>query len=198
VPRVHEPALPDKVLAVHQSLTRAKIAHAFGGALALAYYAEPRATIDIDINVFVVPAAHTAVEQALVPLGIDVLDRALVERDGQCRTWWGGTPIDLFFANDDIHEAMRRATRTLPFGEHRIPVLAPEHLVICKVAFDRPKDWLDIEQVLVCVEDLDLHEIRTSLDRILGAEDPRGERFDQAVAAVLDGEATANRLKRGA
>ena len=27
--------------------------HAFGGALALAYYAEPAATIDIDLNVFV-------------------------------------------------------------------------------------------------------------------------------------------------
>jgi hypothetical protein len=185
---VSEPALPDKVLALHVNLTRARIAHAFGGALALAYYAEPRATIDVDVNLFVAPPAYATVEDALRPIGVQPLDPVLTERDGQCRTWWGSTPIDLFFAYDEIHEAMRRATRNLPFGEDRLPVLAPEHLAICKVIFDRPKDWLDIEQILVCVEDLDLDEIRASLDRIVGPTDPRRERFDQTVAAVLDGE----------
>lgn len=51
--------------------------------------------------------------------------------------------------------------------------------------FDRPKDWLDIEQVLVCVEDLDIAEIRTWLQRIVGAEDPRSQRFDQNVDTLL-------------
>ncbi len=185
-----EPSLPEQILAVHDSLARARIAHAFGGALALAYYAEPRATIDIDINVFVAPAAYATVENALTPLGVQALDSAAAERDGQCRTWWGRTPIDIFFAYDDIHQAMRRALRTLPFGEDRLPVLAPEHLVLCKVVFDRPKDWLDIEQVLVCVEDLDLPEIRASLDRIVGPEDPRRARFEQTAAATLLEDAT--------
>jgi hypothetical protein len=182
-----ELSLPDKILAVHRCLTKAKIAHAFGGALALAYYAEPRATIDIDINVFVAPRAYATVQDALTPLGVERLDQTAAERDGQCRTWWARTPIDIFFAYDDIHEAMRRALRTVPFGEHRLPVLAPEHLLVCKTVFDRPKDWLDIEQVLVCVEDLDLQEIRASLQRIVGPDDPRWERFEQTVTAVLDG-----------
>jgi hypothetical protein len=183
---VSDVALPDKVLAVHRRLTEAKVAHAFGGALALAYYAEPRATIDIDINVFVAPAAYATVQDALAPLGVEPLDPIVAERDGQCRTWWARSPIDIFFAYDDFHEAMRRALRMVPFGEHRLPILAPEHLVVCKTVFDRPKDWLDIEQVLVCVEDLDLAEIRASLDRILGSDDPRRERFEQTVTAVLD------------
>jgi Nucleotidyl transferase AbiEii toxin, Type IV TA system len=181
-----EPSLPDKILAVHACLTRARISHAFGGALALAYYAEPRATIDIDINVFVAPAAYATVEEALRPLGIQALDPIVAQRDGQCRTWWTSTPLDIFFAYDEIHQAMQRALRTVPFGEDRLPVLAPEHLLVCKIVFDRPKDWLDIEQVLVCVEDLDLEAIRTALDRIVGPEDPRRERFEQTVAAVLD------------
>jgi len=184
-----EPSLPDKILAVHDCLTKAKIPHAFGGALALAYYAEPRATIDIDINVFVAPAAYATVEEALKPLGVQALDPVLAQRDGQCRTWWASTPLDLFFAYDEIHRAMHRALRTVPFGEDRLPVLAPEHLLVCKTVFDRPKDWLDIEQVLVCVEDLDLQAIRTSLDRIVGPQDPRRERFEQTVATVLDVEA---------
>lgn len=38
---VSEPTLPEKTLAVHHHLDQAKIADAFGGALALAYCAEP-------------------------------------------------------------------------------------------------------------------------------------------------------------
>ncbi|HYM53832.1 MAG TPA: hypothetical protein VES97_00605, partial [Solirubrobacteraceae bacterium] len=147
-----EPALPEKIVAVHERLAGAAVAHAFGGALALAYYAEPRATDDIDVNVFVAPSALAEVREALAPLGVDDgADLAAVERDGQCRLWWGRTPLDLFFAYDEIHQAMRRESRLVPFGDDRLPILAPEHLLTCKAIFDRPKDWLDIEQVLVCV-----------------------------------------------
>jgi hypothetical protein len=45
--------------------------------------------------------------------------------------------------------------------------------------FNRPKDWLDIEQMLVCVDELDTDEVRSWLDRILGADDPRRERFEK-------------------
>jgi hypothetical protein len=179
-----EPSLPDKVVAIHERLTEARVRHAFGGALALAYYAEPRATIDVDINVFAPPAEHVAVHAALAPLGIDVPeDDATIERDGQCRWRWGRTPIDLFFAYDEIHDAMRRDARTVPFGERTIVVLAPEHLVVCKAAFDRPKDWLDIEQVLVCADELDVGEIDGWLVRILGADDERRRRFAQLAEA---------------
>ncbi|HEY7829932.1 MAG TPA: nucleotidyl transferase AbiEii/AbiGii toxin family protein [Solirubrobacteraceae bacterium] len=180
-----EPTLPDKVLAIHEGLSKAKIAHAFGGALALAYYAEPRATIDIDVNVFVAPAAYATVERALTPLGVDAIDQTVAERDGQSRSWWGRTPIDLFFAYDELHEAMRRAVRMVPFGEDRLPVLSPEHLVICKSIFDRPKDWLDIEQILVCTAELDIEDIGSSLERIVGAEDHRKERFEEVARTVL-------------
>ncbi|HUN77515.1 MAG TPA: nucleotidyl transferase AbiEii/AbiGii toxin family protein [Solirubrobacteraceae bacterium] len=182
-----EPALPEKILAVHASLTGARIGHAFGGALALAYYAEPRATIDIDMNVFLAPSSWSAVEDALGPLGVAPLDGGVTKRDGQCRTWWGETPIDLFFAYDDIHTAMRRAARTVPFGGDRLPVLAPEHLLVCKATFDRPKDWLDIEQMVACVEDLDVEEIRSWLTRIVGSTDPRMQRLEQIVAELAPG-----------
>ena len=60
--------LPEKILAVHDAL--GALPHAFGGALALAYYAEPRATIDIDLNVFVPPTQAAAVLGVLGPLGV--------------------------------------------------------------------------------------------------------------------------------
>jgi hypothetical protein len=181
-----EPALPDKVVALDRRLDELRVAHAFGGALALAYYAEPRATIDIDVNVFVAPAKLRELVRELTPLGVRAeadLDRG--EREGQCRLWWGRTPIDLFFAYDELHEAMRRATRTVPFGDATLPVLAPEHLLVCKALYDRPKDWIDIEQVLVCEANLDLAEARAWLARTAGAEDPRTARLEQTAAAVL-------------
>ncbi len=49
--------------------------------------------------------------------------------------------------------------------------------MVCKAAFDRPKDWLDIEQVLVCVEGLDSDEVRRWLARVVGGDDARAERF---------------------
>lgn len=173
-----EPSLPDKVAALDRALGQAKIDHAFGGALALAYYAEPRATVDVDINVFVPPEEHENVFSAIRPLGIvrpEDADRLL--RDGQSRWRWGRNPVDLFFANDPIHTAMKKAVRKVPFGDVRIPILSPEHLVVCKAFFDRPKDWLDIEQVLVTETDLDLDEVRRWLEKGLAAEDPRLRRF---------------------
>jgi hypothetical protein len=179
-----EPSLPEKILALHNSLTAAKIAHAFGGALALAYYAEPRTTIDVDVNVFLAPAQYAAVDAALRPLGVEAIEAIAVQRDGQIRSHWGRTPIDLFFAYDDIHQAMRRHTRTVPFGEDRLPILAPEHLLVCKALFDRPKDWLDIEQILICTEELDTDEIRSWLGRAIEPDDRRRARFEELVQAI--------------
>jgi hypothetical protein len=179
---VNEPSLPEKVVAIHERLGDARIAHAFGGALALAYYAEPRATVDVDVNVFVAPSEHPAVARALASLGVAADAGLTAERDGQCRWSWGRTPIDLFFAYDELHEAMRAAARTVPFGATTITVLAPEHLVVCKALFDRPKDWLDIEQVLVCADELDIAEIDGLLARIAGQDDERRRRFADLAA----------------
>ena len=77
-----EPSLPEKVLAIHQELRRLGAPHAFGGALALAYYAEPRATIDVDLNLFVAPSAYPDIERGLAKIGVG---------DGTSRRSWSAT-----------------------------------------------------------------------------------------------------------
>ncbi|MHB8595153.1 MAG: hypothetical protein ACYDB3_12650, partial [Acidimicrobiales bacterium] len=95
---ISEPSLPDKVVQLHEVLSASGIPHAFGGALALAYYAEPRATIDIDINIFLSPDHFTEIEHILHGLGADKFPTfETVLRYGQGRLWWGRTPVDLFF-----------------------------------------------------------------------------------------------------
>jgi hypothetical protein len=184
-----EPTLAEKVVAVHHALDGAGVAHAFGGALALAYYAEPRATVDIDVNVFVDPAAYPHVWSALEPLGVgEPADPAHVARDGQVRLRWGRNPLDLFFAYDPVHDAMRQAFRTVPFGDAEIPILAAEHLLVAKVVFNRAKDWLDIEQMLTLVPALQVGEVHRWLDHLIGADDDRARRFRQLRRELLGGD----------
>jgi hypothetical protein len=170
-----EPSLPEKVIVIHESLTEARIPHALGGALALAYYADPRATIDIDINVFVPTERWREVVEALTEIGVsaDRLDPSALERDGQCRLWWGDNAVDLFFAYDPIHEEMRGQSRRVPFGGITVSILSPEHLAVCKAMFDRRKDWIDIEQMLLAADELDLAKIEEWLVRMVGDSDHR-------------------------
>jgi len=171
---VTRPSLPERIAALERAL--AKVAHAFGGALALAYYAEPRATIDIDLNVFVPVDRYPEVARLLSRLGVAADDPAAieaVERDGQTRVMWDHTPIDLFFAYDTFHDAAAAARRRVPFAENAIWILAPEHLVVCKVVFNRPRDWVDIDAMLAADVILDVAELLRWVGRITGDEDPR-------------------------
>lgn len=174
-----QPSLPEKVIIIHESLLDAKIPHALGGALALAYYADPRATIDIDINVFVPTERWREVVDALTEIGASAsgLDPSALERDGQCRLWWGDNAVDLFFAYDPIHEEMRRQSRRVPFGGITVSILSPEHLAVCKAMFDRGKDWLDIEQMLIAGDNLDVPEIEKWLVLMVGDADHRVKRL---------------------
>lgn len=184
------PPLPDKVIAIHEAFDEARIPHAIGGALALAYYAEPRATIDIDVNVFAPVKRWREVIDTLAQLGVETgdLDPTALERDGQCRLWWGNNAVDLFFAYDPIHEEMKKQARRVPFGDTTLTILAPEHLAVCKAMFDRRKDWLDIEQMLIATDDLDLEAIEGWLTKIVGATDPRLARLAELKSELAASE----------
>lgn len=43
---------------------------------------------------------------------------------------------------------MAARSREVQLGALQIPILSPEHLIVCKALFDRPKDWVDIEEIL--------------------------------------------------
>lgn len=170
--------LAERIAALDAALE--EIPHAFGGALALAYYAEPRATIDIDVNLFVTTDRFPEVAERLATLGIEADDPAiaeLVRRDGQARVMWEQTPVDLFFAYDPFHDAASRATRRVPFAESTIPILSVEHLIVCKAVFNRPKDWVDIDAILAEDAAIDVAEVLRWTGRIVGDTDARYERI---------------------
>jgi hypothetical protein len=168
------PSLVEKVIAVDRALSAADLPHAFGGGLALAYYGEPRVTVDIDVNVFVSIDRRPEVETALEPLPIELgLDPKGLAEERQARLPWDLNPLHLFFSYDDLHAEMPKAIRRVPFAGTEIPIVAPEHLVIRKAMLDRTKDWLDIEAILIASGQLDLEAIETWVRRLAGDGDHR-------------------------
>jgi hypothetical protein len=169
--------LAEKLLDLHARLAKAGLPHAFGGAIALAYWTlEPRGTRDIDVNVFVSPDDVDAVFEALPePVVHTDADRRAVARDEQVRLFWDDTPVDLFFAAHRIHHEAAARRRWVDFAGTRIPVLAPLDLAVFKVLFDRAKDWVDIETM----RDSGTLDTRAAADAIaeLLGDDPRVARL---------------------
>lgn len=173
--------LPERIVALHRTLVSERIPHAFGGAIALAYWTlDPRATNDIDLNIFV-PATdcevvlHALPEAVTQPPGT----AETIRRDGQIRLFWDETPLDLFFDYVPLHSEAARNRRTVPFADTRIPVLGPTELAVFKVMFDRTRDWADIEAMLGAGT-LDLAHVRDALSEMLGADDPRFAQLEHA------------------
>jgi len=166
---VTELPLAEKIVAIHHALDAGSVPHAFGGALALAYLTEePRATKDIDVNVFCpvdeVDRVFSALPQG-VEAGADDVER--VRDDAQVRLWWGHTPVDLFFDVEEIHRDAAAHTRTVPFAGISIPVLDGNELTVFKMMFSRPKDWLDITE-MIRAGTVDVDQVAIAFGRIMG------------------------------
>jgi hypothetical protein len=177
------------VVDVNDRLTGAAIGHGFGGALALAYYvAEPRSTRDMDINLSI-PVEEARRVFELMPAGVGWDDKDVRQciRDGQIRLWHGaprnGIAVDLFFPQHEFHAAVAAATTMRPFAraDYQLPVIAAAHLVVFKVLFDRPKDWVDIAATLDAGT-VDVAEALRWLVVLLGAEDLKVRRLLELIA----------------
>lgn len=173
-----EPGFAEKVLLVSRAFDAAEVSFAFGGAISLNYYTEPRATIDLDINLFCGATEFDRVAEVLGGIGVDTsVDRIQLERSDQCRLKWGRTPVDLFFSYHPLHEEMATHYRRKPFADELIPVLSPEHLLVCKICFDRTKDWPDVERLVAFGADFDRTAVETWLGRMLGPDAEQLVRF---------------------
>ncbi len=164
--------LPQRIVTLADALDAAGLPWALGGALALAYATEePRATRDIDVNVFV-PAAQAAQVFSALPDGVRYGDDDVqaVRRDEQVRLWWDDTPVDLFFSADPFHHEVDRRCRTVPFQGRDVRVLSAEDLAVFKALFDRRRDWVDIE-TMVESDAIDLGVAADRLRQVIGDDD---------------------------
>jgi hypothetical protein len=177
--------LDEKIVAIERALHSADIPHAFGGANALAYYCTPRATADIDLNVFLPASNARRVLDVLGGLGVATGDGQLVarlEREGQARVFWQTTPLDLFFSYDALHDSSMARRRRVDFGGDPIHILSAEDLMVYKAVFNRDKDWRDIaEMIYASNESLDDEYVRSWLGRIVAQGDPQLARLQSLI-----------------
>ena len=174
--------LAERLVAIHDSLTAAKVPHAFGGAVALAYCTEePRGTRDIDVNLFVGAATAPGV-LAELPEGVTIrsVEVHAAERDGQVRVWWDDTPLDLFFAVHEFHRDVAANVRLVPFVGREIPVIDCVAVVVFKALFNRTRDWADIEAVGEAGT-IDREAALGWVERLVGSDDPIATRLAEVL-----------------
>lgn len=170
--------LVEKLFTIHDSLTEAGLAHAFGGALALAYCVEePRGTRDIDVNIFI-GASEAESVLASLPQGVRVRrkDIAKVKRDGQARLDWEGTPIDVFLNSIPLHDDVAASVVWVQLEGRDIPMLDCASLVVFKALFDRTRDWADIEAIAIATPE-DIEGAAATIAELVGEDDPSLEKL---------------------
>lgn len=178
--------LLERVVAIAGAFERARVAHSFGGAIALGYYHTFRATHDIDVNVYVASDEADVALEALYAVGVPRASdeaRLQIERDAQTRLRWGQVPLDLFFSNLPFHAGCLARRRVGQLLGHEIHLLGPEDLIVCKVAFGREKDDRDVLALLDAMGgELDLGLCLYWIDDIVGPEADSARRFREALA----------------
>ena len=171
------------IVSVHEHLDRGGIAHAFGGALALGYVAEPRGTVDIDVNVFVPTARLDEVTSALEPAGFRPPDEVAAGPPVAGVRFTHASepfPLDVFPSLDERYTDIERRVVRHPFGRRDdvLPFLSAEDLCVFKLSFNRAKDWLDLAAIATARPDLDLDVVTELLVALRGPTmHPRLARF---------------------
>jgi hypothetical protein len=169
-------ALGSALFELDDVLVAADVRYAIGGALALAYYAQPRATGDIDLCVSTPQTSAETLLDRLAAAGwspqhpgvpaLPVAGVRLVQADGL-------GVCDLFFSFDPFHGDLLANAILQPFVNgtetRMLPFAAPDDYVVLKLSFSRPKDWVDIGALLEAGTRLDVDYIERQLTGFRGA-----------------------------
>lgn len=178
--------VPDTVSAAVETLIETLEAsgevYAFGGAVALAAWSEPRATADVDVVIWIrnddFDRAIDIAESAGVSLGREAA-RAAAQQQGLFIGRLGKIRVDVFVPSIPFYEeAEQRRVRTTILGRETW-IHSAEVLAVFKMLFFRPKDVGDVKRMLEVQGDgFDRDFVRRALVDML-EDDPRITRWDQ-------------------
>lgn len=161
--------------------------YAFGGALALAAWSEPRATADVDVVIWVaqerIDVAIDIVRCAGAELVIEQARHEAMDR-GMFLCRIGGVRVDVFVPSIPFYaEAASRRVRTTMAGRSTW-VHSAEVLAVFKLLFFRAKDLVDVERMVQLQgTEFDRSFVRAALVTML-EKDERIQRWDEICARV--------------
>jgi hypothetical protein len=182
---VHErlESLVDAVTSIIDQLEAAGIGYAFGGAIALSAWSEPRATTDVDLNLWVsddeLPSALSTLKRAGVALDETAAISGARER-GMFAGQHGSYRIDIFVPSVPFYDEALRRKQPVRLADRDTWVLSPESLAVFKMLFFRAKDVVDLARLLeVHRPELDTEFVRGWLIDMVGRSDPRIAKWDE-------------------
>lgn len=180
-------ASPDRVAVdLVRDLESAGLACAIGGAIAYGFWGTPRATVDVDLSVFV--------EEDRYEYLLDVLEHSGCRtersknlrqaRDGEAMVVWkAGFRVDVFVPSLPFHDEMRRTIRKAPLLGVEVPILSAESTCVLKMLFFRDKDLIDLRHVVKNQgRALDRAYVRRWLVDMVGEDNERIAAWDRMVA----------------
>jgi hypothetical protein len=164
------------------------IDYAVGGAIALTFWSEPRATVDVDITLFWPDTDYARALDMLQTMGCEFQRRRALEtiyEYGFCKTDRNGVRVDVFFPMMPFISQARDRRERVTLGGQPLTVWKAEPLAVLKMMFFRRKDLADVEQLIrIQGNQLDRNWVRAQLVEIFGARDPRIPAWDELVAEV--------------
>lgn len=136
------------------ALAEERVPHAVAGGLAVAAWAEPRATVDIDLVVRPDEEAVAAARRACRAAGLLQTGRQIIafrrlrmlrmlvppEEDEP-------TSVDLLLLHEDLAADVLRRARALPLESRSLPTVSPEDLILLKLLRSSEQDRVDIRAI---------------------------------------------------
>jgi hypothetical protein len=176
--------------AIAEALDSAGFEYAIGGALALAHWGVPRATVDVDVGVSAeplqLPHLFEVLKGAGCELDVERAAEAAMHGDFGCRLL--GVRVDVFLPIIPLARQVVERRVRVPFGERQAWIVSAEDAALLKLLFGRTKDYADLERLFaVQGSALDFVYIDRWVVNLFPAGDQRRVRYEELKAHVLGG-----------
>lgn len=144
---------------------RLQVPYAIMGGWAVRMYGLPRPTYDVDFTIAIERKRLPELYDTATEMGFTVPEQFVA---GWVDTVAGmplvkfrlylidrGIDVDVFLAESEYQQELMRRRRSHDLDRQRIWFVSPEDLILLKVVAARPRDFGDIEDVLLAQVDLD-------------------------------------------
>lgn len=169
-----------------ERLEAAGCEYAFGGAIALGYWTEPRGTIDVDVTLYLSVDDVSQTIAMLRRVGVQFIEASAkesLEQHGFCRVEFLSRRLDVFLPIASFYDAAKRRRRRVVMGPREAYIWDAETLCVFKMMFFRRKDLVDVESILRNQGPaLDRAWIEQALLDLYGQRDPRINQWRELAA----------------
>ncbi len=154
------------LLTIVDTLTQRQTPYAVMGGLAVRVHALPRPTQDVDLTIALARAALPDWYQQLEQVGITIPE--------QYRSGWidqiaempliklkiylepsHGIDLDVFLAESEFQRSLIARRQPVVLDDRSIDIVSPEDLLLLKLIANRPRDLLDVADILFIQGQLD-------------------------------------------